>query len=107
MTIRIIDSKKVDMSDSEFDMYRNLCRSYDRQNFKGEELFRDLFQSDDRGRVLFIRPRGDRHSSFEVILFMFMVQQHQVLRNIDNQAKELFKEIRDKIAVLDEKIKKT
>jgi hypothetical protein len=97
MSIRIIDNKKLDMTEDEWKMYNQICRSYDRQSFKGEELFKDLFETDDNGTVVYLRPPSNRHTSMEVIFFMSNLMTHQHLRIMHNQVDNLCKEVKEKI----------
>jgi hypothetical protein len=105
MAIHIIDNKKVDLTEDEWQLYQNICRSYDRPNFKGEGLFIDLWESDDAGRIVFLKPPSKRHTSLEVFLFIAAIQQQQMLRAIQAKADSLFAEMRNKINELDAKIK--
>ncbi|NJO18721.1 MAG: hypothetical protein HC877_24275 [Thioploca sp.] len=66
---RIIDHKAIDMTDDEFRLYNQICRSYDRTNFKGEDLFKDHFESNNDGIILFVRPPNKKYSSLEVYTF--------------------------------------
>lgn len=77
--IRIIDHKKVALTNDEYKLFQEICAAYDRPKFKGVDLFKDLFESDDRGRVLFIRPPNKNYSSHEVIYFLITVMTHQYL----------------------------
>ena len=102
MVIRIVDNKKIDMTDDEWRSYSNICRSYDRPSFKGEELFRDLFETDDNGILIFLRPPSNRHTSTEVIFFISMLMQHQHIRLMHKQVDSLCQELREKIEKLTE-----
>src|SRR5580698_488974 len=104
-SIKIIDNRKIDMTDDEWQMYVAICRSYDRPNFKGEELFRELFESDDKGRIVFLKPPSTRHTSMEVFMFMSIIFQHQHVRDMHNQFSSLCKKVQEKLDELD-KIKK-
>lgn len=81
----IIDNKKIDLTTDEWDMYENICRSYDRPNFKGEELFKDLFETDDNGIIIFLKPPSIRFTSMEVYLFLMSLFQYQHLRLMHKQ----------------------
>lgn len=96
MTIRIVDNKKIEMTEDEWGMYIKICRSYDRPSFKGEELFRDLFETDDNGTLIFLKPPSNRHTSMEVIFFMSMLMQHQHLRLMHKQVDELCNQVKSK-----------
>lgn len=97
---RIIDNKRIEMTNEEYTMYTNICRSYDRPNFKGEDLFRDLFETNEDGIITFIKPPNKNYSSMEVWLFILSIMNNQHMRINRNQVqalcdegKEKFKEI--------------
>jgi len=77
---RVISYKKVKMTEDEFGEYQKICFSYDRPNFKGEELFKDVFEVDDDGRIIYIKALGEKQSSFEVLFFLMNLMQNQWLR---------------------------
>ena len=77
---RIINHKRVEMTNEEFEMYQAICKSYDRPNFKGEELFIDLFETNSDGIITFVRPADKRQFSMEVYCFMLSVMVNQHLR---------------------------
>lgn len=85
------------MTEDEWKMYSDICRSYDRPSFKGEELFRDLFETDDNGIVIFLRPPSTRHISMEVFLFMSIVMQHQHIRMMHKKVDKLCEEMKEKV----------
>lgn len=100
MTIHIVDNKKLDMNQAEYDMYKSICKSYDKTNFKGESLFHDLFESDDAGNIIFIKPPNHRYTSMEVLSFAIILFQHQNMRimhqrfeNMMSDFKKQFNEI--------------
>jgi hypothetical protein len=75
-------------------MYQAISKSYDRPNFKGASLFEELFESDDNGLIVFIKPPSNRHTSMECYLFISSLFQQQHMRLIKSQADELFASIR-------------
>jgi hypothetical protein len=85
MSIRIIDHKKLDMTEEEFTMYNSICRSYDRPNAKGEDLFKDLFETDNDGIILYLKPPSKGYTSMEVFLFITSVFLQQHLRLMHGQ----------------------
>ena len=80
MPIRIVCNKKLDMTDDEFKMYENIVKSYTTANNKGEDLFIDLFESNNEGIITFLIPPSKRQTSLEIFLFLMSLQQHQSLR---------------------------
>lgn len=98
--IHIIDNKKVSMTQEEWDYYNTLCRAYDRQSFKGEELFKDLFETNNDGIIIFLKPPSSRYTSMEVFLFIVALYNHQHMRLMHGQLQELLNDARCKIADL-------
>lgn len=84
--MKIIDNKKVNCTEDEWDMFQTICKSYDKPpSFKGSDLFQGLFESDDSGTILLIRPPSTRHTSMEAILFIMMLMMNQQLRNMNTK----------------------
>lgn len=103
MSVRIIDNKKVDVTEEEWRMYENICRSYDQPPAqKGKDLFIDLFESDDNGIIIYLKPPHNRLCSFEVFLFLMSLMEHQHLRavykSVDAKFAELTKKMDEKFA---------
>lgn len=98
--IKIVDSKKLEMTQDEFDMYLNICKSYTRQNFDGKDMFKNLFESDDNGIIMFLKPPTSQYSSMEVYLYLMSLMQHQHLRLMYDKVQELCNEMRNKFDLL-------
>lgn len=94
MTIRVIDNKKVEMTEDEWAMYQKIVRSYTDLTGKGEDLFIDLFESDNAGTIIFLRPPSKRRTSLEVFLFLMSLMQHQHLRLMHAQVDEAIADMR-------------
>lgn len=92
--IRIINNKKIDLTDDEWNLYNNICRSYDQPSFKGETLFQNLFETDDSGIIQFLIPPSDKYSSMEVFLYLVAVFQQQHARLIYGKLESLMEEVR-------------
>lgn len=104
---RSINFKKVLLTDSEYKEYQLICKRYT----NGENLFQDAFETDDSGRIIFIRSAYDKEMSFEILHFLQNLTINQWLRYsvslCENKAKELDEKIAllsNKIALLDSKI---
>lgn len=95
--IRIVDKKKVDMSHDEWNMYQNIVKSYTTATNKGEDLFIDLFETDENGIIVFLKPPSKRHTSFEVFLFLMSLMQQQHLRVMYSRVDDVIKQIKDKL----------
>lgn len=101
--IRIIDNKRVDLTNDEFALYEKICRSYDRPNFKGEYLFEDLFESDDKGFITFLKPPTN-YTTPEVIFYLIDITVHQHLRRSCGEADAVICEARKTISEMRELI---
>lgn len=114
MKKRIIDHKPVLMTDDEYRMYTGICRSYDRPNFRGEDLFIDHFESSDEGFIIFVKPPSKRYSSLEVYCFLVSLMTNQHMRLMHNQVDtfiqdcqknfvSVVKKLEEKVALLEKK----
>ena len=92
--IQIIDSKKVEMTPDEHQMYLKIVKSYTTLTNKGEDLFIDLFETDEDGIIVFLKPPSKRQTSFEVFLFLMALMTHQHLRIMRREVDETLKELR-------------
>jgi hypothetical protein len=97
MPLQIIDNKKVDMTPDEWSMYQKIVRSYTTMTNKGEDLFIDLFETDDQGIIIFLKPPSKRQTSFEVFLFLMSLMQHQHLRQMHAQIDEVVDLVKNKL----------
>lgn len=95
MTIRVIDNKKVDMTDDEYAMYNKIVQSYTDITGKGEDLFIDLFEANNDGIIIFLKPPSKRRTSLEVFLFLMAVMQHQHLRIMHEQVDAAVAELKN------------
>ncbi len=82
------------MTDDEWDMYQKIVQSYTDVTGKGEDLFMDLFEANDDGIIIFLKPPSKRRTSLEVFLFLMALMQHQHLRLMHNQIDEVVAEIK-------------
>lgn len=94
MPIKIIDNKKVEMTDDEWSMYQKIVKSYTSLTNKGEDLFIDLFETNDEGIIIFLKPPSKRQTSLEVFLFLMALMQHQHLRLMHKQVDEVVEEMK-------------
>jgi hypothetical protein len=80
MAIRVVNNKKVEMTEDEWDRYNKIVQSYTDITGKGEDLFMDLFETNDEGIILMLNPPSKRRTSLEVFLFLMALMQQQHLR---------------------------
>ncbi len=97
MAMKVIDNKKVEMTEDEWAMYQKIVQSYTTPTNKGEDLFIDLFETDNDGIIMFLKPPSKFRTSFEVFLFLMSLMQHQHLRLMHRQVDEACKDIREKL----------
>jgi hypothetical protein len=95
--IRIIDNKKVRMTNEEFSFYEEICNGYDRPNFNGKDLFQDHFEVNDDGIIIFVKPPHKKYSSMEVFTFLISLMVNQQLRISQDQVQTLVEEVKQKV----------
>lgn len=93
MPLRIIDNKRIDLTDSEYTLYQEICKSNDRPNFRGEDLFQNLFETSSDGLIIFLRSPTAQFS-FEVVLFLLNVMTNQHMRKIYKEHYEALDELK-------------
>lgn len=94
---RIIDNKKIELTQDEWLMYEKIVKSYTTLTNKGEDLFIDLFEVDENGIIIFLKPPSKRQTSFEVFLFLMSLMQHQHLRQMHAQIDDACNQIKEKV----------
>ena len=104
--MKVIDNKKIDLTEDEWNMYIKIVKSYTTITNKGEDLFTDLFETDDNGIIVYLKPPSKRQTSFEVFLFLMSIMQHQHLRLMHKEVGDMCLQMKEKIKELDEKLKK-
>lgn len=104
MAIRIIDSKRIEMTQDEWDMYQKIVKSYTTATNKGEDLFIDLFETDAHGMIIFLKPPSKYRTSFEVFLFLMSLMSHQHLRAMHTEVADIAAQMKAKMRELDEKL---
>jgi hypothetical protein len=89
---KIIDNKKVLMTNDEYNIYQEICKGYDRPNFQGKDLFQDHFEVNDDGIIIFVKPPHKKYSSMEVFTFLISLMVNQQLRLAQDQIFSLVQE---------------
>lgn len=105
MPLRVIDNKRIDLTNDEWTMYQKIVASYTTMSNKGEDLFMELFETDEHGIIMFLKPPSKRQTSFEVFLFLMAVQQQQHIRIMYDQVADICKQMKDKMLEIDGKLK--
>jgi len=104
MAIRVVDNKRLDMTDDEWIMYQKIVKSYTTLTNKGEDLFQDLFETNEQGIIIFLKPPSKRQTSFEVFLFLMALFQHQHLRLMYKSVEDMRDQFQAKMKEIDEKL---
>lgn len=94
-SIRIVHNKKLSLTPEESTAYDSICRSYDRPNFKGDDLFIDLFETDKNGNITFIKSPA-RQTSMEVFLFVCAIYEQQGRRLMEAREEERLNALTEK-----------
>ena len=107
MAIKIIDNRKVDLTEDECQAYERICTSYDDPPaVKGKDLFAGLFETDENGIIVFLKAPHNRMCSFEVYLFVSNLMIHQHLRLNHKLVESLAKRVDEKLKLIDNTIEK-
>lgn len=106
--IKIIDNKRIEMTNDEWNLYEKIHTSYDNPpSMRGKDLFQGLFETDEEGMIIYLKPPHSKMSSMEVFLFLMSLMQHQHLRRsyklIDQKLAEMNKKIDDKLIEMSNK----
>ena len=83
--MKVIDYKKIDITDEEFDYYKQLVTQHTTPIFAGTDYFKGLFETDDEGFIYMITPK--QSIPWEVLFFIQQVMINQRLRVIDTLRK--------------------
>jgi len=78
--------KQVNMTDDEFVYYKELVKYHTDDKTKGEEYFRDLFDTDPEGFIMMITPKAS--IPWGILFFVQNVMINQRLRVIDEFRKQ-------------------
>lgn len=99
--LRIIDNKRIDLTDDEWALFQQISKSYDRLNFSGKDLFQGLFETNEKGIIVFLRPPSSK-TSMEVFLFLVNVMVHQQLGVAMGHVDRLSRDLESKIKMASE-----
>lgn len=91
------------MTNDEWSLYDKIVKSYTTLTNKGEDLFIDLFETDDHGIIIFLKPPSKRQTSFEVFLFLMALQQQQHIRLMYQQVDDVCAQMKNKLKEISSK----
>src|SRR5208337_3409594 len=95
--IKVVDNRKLEMSNDEYAMYQSIVASYTTITNRGEDLFADLFHTNDDGIIIFLKPPSKRQTTLEVFLFLMSIMQHQQLRLFGAEVSDLCSQMKEKL----------
>jgi hypothetical protein len=105
MTIHIIDNKRIDLTNDEWNLYQQIVARYTTPPYqKGEDLFIGLFETNEQGLIIFLRPPTMRHTSFEILMFLQNTLINQNLRLSHSRVDDLCARLEEKSKLLDQKL---
>jgi len=104
MVIRVVDNKKLDMTDDEWQLYQKIVKSYTNNLNRGEDLFMDLFETNHNGIIVFLKPPSKRQTSFEIVLFLVNLMAQQNMRQMYLQVEDVCNQMKDKMKEIDSKL---
>lgn len=90
--LRIIDNKRIDLTNDEYEEYNAICKSYK----QGNTLFKGLFETNDEGIIEYLHT-PKKMFTMEVVLYLEKIMIHQHLRRI-------YKEHQDAMSLLNERL---
>lgn len=94
------------MTEDEFGLYQKIVKSYSTATNNGADMFIDLFETDGRGVIIYLKPPSKYRTSMEVFLFLMSLMQHQHLRLFQDQVDDLCGQVKKKMEEIDEKLQK-
>lgn len=100
--IKIIDNHRIEMTNDEWKAYEEICKAYDEPPAqRGRDLFAGLFETDENGMIVFLRPPHNRVCTFEIYLFMMSLMTHQWLRKGNSAIETAVKKLDEKMKEVD------
>lgn len=103
--IRAVGNKRLDLSDDEFEYYKNLIEHVDKKEFVG------IFKTDKNGTITNVMPDPQKQTSLIVYFFLMNVSFNQRLRKLDTfmKSKEVshkneIENLNNRIKILENKI---
>ena len=88
--LKIIDNKRIEMTQDEFKIYEQICASYK----QGKILFSGLFETDENGIIVCLIP-PKKVFTMEVTQFLQNLMVHQHMRIIISEHNEAMKELNE------------
>jgi hypothetical protein len=88
MSIRIVDYKKVDMTDEEYTYYQQIIDTFSDGMYSGKEQFRDAFEVDNDGCITLVKPPLKKQVAWAVIFFLQNLMINQRMRRVERWAVE-------------------
>ena len=88
MSIRVIDYKGVEMTNEEYEYYKEVVDSFSDGTYSGREQFRDVFNVDDDGCITMIKPPLRKQIAWAVLFFLQNLMINQRIRRMEKYIAE-------------------
>ena len=85
--IRGIGYIKVEISEQEYEYYKQLIKRYTDDNHKGSNYFVNLFETDSKNRITIIKPT--KSIPWEILFFVQNLMINQHMRSYDIRIKQI------------------
>lgn len=86
--LQVVDHKSVDMTDEEHAYYKKLVEEFTVGTANGKDQFRDLFDVDGDGCIMFIHPPIRKQIGWGVLFFIQNLMINQRIRRMERQVGE-------------------
>jgi hypothetical protein len=88
VTKKIIDYKHVDMTEEEYEYYLQLVKEFTAGTSNGKDQFKDVFDVDEDGCIMLIRPPLRKSVGWAVLVFLQNLMINQRLRRMESWVQE-------------------
>jgi len=88
MPARIIDYKKVDMTEEEYLYYQQIVETFSDVTYSGKEQFHDTFEVDGEGCITLIKPPLKKQMAWAAIFFLQNLMINQRIRRLERWVAE-------------------
>jgi hypothetical protein len=101
----IVNNKKIDMTNDEWNLYQQIVKLNTTLPYqKGEDLFADLFETNEDGLIIFLRAPTQRHTTFGITIFLQNLLINQQLRLSHQRVDDLCAKLNAKLVEVDNKL---
>ena len=102
MTFRVIDNKKIDLTESEWSQYNKIVKANTTLTNNGADLFSDLFETNKDGIIIFLKAPSKKCTTLQVFLFLIAVFNQQHMRQLYKEVDDMRDQIKNKLSEFDQ-----